>query len=113
MANMSFMLTEPQILARTKTVTRRLGWLKLKVGDELVAIYKGMGLKSGEKVRQLARIRVVSVRREPFRLMRAEPYGSAEANMEGFPDMSGSEFVAMFACDDLTEVTRIEFEYLD
>jgi hypothetical protein len=31
---MSVSLTEPQVRARSKTVTRRLGWLMLKPGDK-------------------------------------------------------------------------------
>ncbi len=45
-------------------------------------------------------------------------YGAAEAAKEGFPGMSGLEFVAMF-CEHMspaegaqTEVTRIEFKYI-
>lgn len=114
---MSFMLTEQQIIDRAKRVTRRLGWLKLKAGDIITACHKCMGLKPGEKVRKLARLRVVSVRREPLSNMLAEPYGSTEAKLEGFPEMSGREFVEMFAshmrCDIRAMITRIEFEYLD
>ena len=43
------MLTKEQILARTKTVTRRLGWWFLKPGDVVWACEKCMGLKKGEK----------------------------------------------------------------
>lgn len=105
---MSFALTEAQLLDGTKTVTRRLGWLSLKPGDELLAVDKCMGLRKGEKSRVLARIRVVSVRREP--LFYANEH---EARAEGFPHMTGGEFVRFFAnsmkCDAMTEVTRIEF----
>ena len=44
-------------------------------------------------------------------------YGDAEATREGFPHMTGSEFVEMFCShmgvDQWQDVTRIEFEYLD
>lgn len=49
--NISFALTTPQFRARTKWVTRRLGWLFLKPGDTLMGVEKGMGLKiNGETV---------------------------------------------------------------
>lgn len=42
---MSCALTIPQVVARTKTVTRRAvdTWATLSVGDELALIEKGMG----------------------------------------------------------------------
>ena len=36
MRNMSFALTTPQIMEGTKTVTRRVGWLRLKPGEKCV-----------------------------------------------------------------------------
>lgn len=48
MRNMSFALTTDQILAGTKTVTRRLGWLRLQPGDHLRPVRKCMGLRPGE-----------------------------------------------------------------
>lgn len=121
MKNISFALTEPQFIARTKTVTRRMGWLKLKAGDELMGVRKGMGLKPGEKIVRLGAIRVVSVRREPLGVMlRAHPrfYGVNECVREGFPGMSPAEFVAMFCashkgCKPESVITRIEYEYLE
>jgi hypothetical protein len=108
---MSFALTEKQLLAGHKTVTRRIGWLRLKAGDELLAVDKCMGLKKGQSPRVLAKLRVVDVRREP--LFYANEH---EARREGFPHMTGGEFVRFFCrsmkCDPTTEVTRIEFEVL-
>ena len=40
---MSVSLTEQQVRARTKTVTRRVGWLMLKPGDRLTLCRKVMG----------------------------------------------------------------------
>lgn len=109
MRRMSFALTERQLLAGHKTVTRRLGWLTLKAGDELLAVDRCMGLKKGQKQRVLAKLRVVDVRREPLGIVT-----EAEARKEGFPDMTGGEFVRFFCrsmkCEPTTEVTRIEFE---
>ena len=115
--NISFALTTEQIKNRTKTVTRRLGWKNLKAGDVLNACVKCMGLKKGEKPERLAQIRVVNVRQEVLENMDVKPYGEIEVAMEGFPHMTGSEFVGMFAenmkCEPSSTVTRIEFEYLD
>lgn len=109
MRRMSFALTESQLLDGSKTVTRRLGWAGLAPGAELLAVNKCMGLKRGETARRLARIRVVSVRREPL----FAACESHEPSREGFPHMTGEEFVRFFCasqrCDPMTEVTRIEF----
>lgn len=109
MRRMSFALTERQLLCGHKTVTRRLGWKTLKAGDELLAVDKCMGLKKGQRQRVLGKLRVVSVRREPVSVA-----NEAEARLEGFPHMTGGEFVRFFCssmkCEPTTEVTRIEFE---
>lgn len=115
--NISFALTTKQIRERTKTVTRRLGWKHLRKGDLLQGVVKGMGLKPGEKPEKLAVIIVTKVEREPLNMMSlAEQYGDREAVREGFPHLSGHEFVGMFTehmkCLPCTEVTRIEFRYL-
>jgi len=121
--NISFMLTRQQIRERTKTVTRRVGWAKLKAGELLQGVEKGMGLKAGEKVVPLATIRVVSARPEALSAMTADvEYGRAECAKEGFGDhpvlRSPSAFVEFFCkshrgCTPDTVVTRIEFEYVD
>lgn len=122
MRNMSFALTTMQILAGTKTVTRRLGWLDLKVGDQLRPVRKCMGLKPGEKLDVLRDpITVVGIRREPLRAMTDDvEYGFRECTLEGFgehPDYRWpSGFVGMFmashrGCTLETVVTRIEFAY--
>lgn len=115
--NISFALTTQQIKDRTKTVTRRQGWLFLKRGEILNACVKCMGLQPGEQIERLGQIRVVDVRREPLDRMHMEKdYGRLEASKEGFPEMTGARFVTMFM-DHMggrpeQEVTRIEFEYL-
>lgn len=123
MRNMSFMLTTAQVRARTKTVTRRLGWWHLKPGDLVRAVEKGMGLKKGEKVVELAVIRIVSVRKEPLRAMTDDTgYGLEECILEGFGEHKmlrwPSEFMPFFCgshkgCTPATEVNRIEFEYVE
>lgn len=118
MKNISFSLTTPQFRAKTKTVTRRLGWLKAKPGDRLMGVEKGMGLKKGEKVVRLGEIEVVSVKREKLGDIRKYPHGgtSGETAREGFPDMLPGDFCAMFGkhndCSEGADVTRIEFKYI-
>lgn len=123
MRNISFMLTTGQIRARTKTVTRRVGWAKLAPGQLLRGVEKCMGLKAGEKVKELAVIRVVSVRREPLMAMTDDlDYGFNECVKEGFGDHHSlrwpTQFVDFFCdshrgCTPATLVTRIEFEYVN
>ncbi len=64
MKNISFALTIPQVISQTKTVTRRTGWLNLKIGERLSAVAKCMGLKKGETIERLGVIEVLDVRRE-------------------------------------------------
>ncbi|OPY78082.1 MAG: hypothetical protein A4E65_02440 [Syntrophorhabdus sp. PtaU1.Bin153] len=124
MRNMSFALTIDQILAGTKTVTRRLGWLWLigKTGVLIQPVRKNMGLKKGEHVLKLRDpIMVVNARREPLRWMEDDTvYGYTECAKEGFgwhPDYKHpSAFINMFCathkgCTPETEITRIEFVY--
>lgn len=114
MRHMSFALTTEQMENRSKTVTRRLRWRHAKPGQVVRPIFKGQGLKKGEKIRYLTcgRIRFVAVRFEP--LYAITP---AEVVREGFPEMSTFEFITMFCqanhCLRVTEVTRIEFVYVD
>lgn len=119
MRNISCALTTPQILAKTKDVTRRMGWLHLKPGDLIQPVKKCMGLKPGEKIEKLGGpVRVLSVRREPLHRITddAKNYGRYECVREGFSDLSPAQFVSMFCathkgCTPGTEITRIEFEY--
>lgn len=117
MRNISFSLTESQFLDGSKTVTRRLGWKFLKPGDRLMGCRKCMGLKPGEQIVRLGEIEVVSVRLEPLNRMAADAsYGQQEAVREGFPQMTGGQFVGMFCKHMKTqpdqEITRIEFRHV-
>lgn len=117
MKNISFSMTIDQFKLRNKTVTRRLGWKNLKHGQLLMGCKKCIGLRSGEKIEKLGIIRVKSVRREPLCSMEVNPvYGKKEALREGFPHLTGQQFVEMFAkalhCDKTSPVTRIEYEYI-
>lgn len=113
---MSFALTTEQVRKQTKTVTRRLGWKTLKVGTLIQPVVKGMGLKKGETVERVGPpIYVVNVYREP--LERLTTAYIDDVRREGFPGMTAEEFVAMFCrhnrCRRETEVTRIEFSYME
>lgn len=111
------MLTTQQVRQRTKTVTRRLGWWNLRTGDLLQACVKCMGLKKGESPELLAVIRVVNVRSERLSDLFHCRYGDSEAKKEGFPELTGKEFVEFFQrhqpVNDEQIVNRIEFEYVD
>lgn len=123
MRNMSFALTTAQVRDRTKTVTRRLGWLFAKEGDLLRPVRKCMGFRPGEKLDVLSDpIRVIGVRREKLSLMTDHvEYGLLECRLEGFghhPQYRWpSAFVGFFCashrgCTPETVITRIWFEYV-
>lgn len=118
MRNMSFSLTTPQFRARTKTVTRRLGWWHLKPGDVVMGVEKGMGLKPGEQIVRLGPIRIVDTRGEELRRMTDdEEYGAREVALEGFQILP-STFVLFFVdshrgCRPDTVINRIAFEYVE
>lgn len=115
---MSVAFTEEAVRRRTKTVTRRKGWLFLKPGDRLTLCRKVMGRKPGEPLVRICDVEVVAVTRHALAglLISADRHG--EVAREGFPGMSPKEFVQRFFIDaqgmsaDDT-VTRIEWRYLD
>lgn len=114
--NMSFSMTTRQIRDQSKSVTRRNGWARAKAGQIVTAIERGQGLKKGEKVVKLCPLLFTSVRRERLDRMITEPeYGRAEVILEGFPELTPEEFVAMYCranhCEPSHVVTRIEFAY--
>lgn len=111
--NMSFALTERQFLDGSKTVTRRMGWEKLRADDVLMGVRKAMGLRGGEKIVRLGLIRVTWVNRE-----RLDGIDQIECKREGFPDMTPEEFIAFFCvshkgCTPATLITRIAFRHLN
>lgn len=112
MRNISFFLTQAQFKDKSKTVTRRLGWKNLTVGTELMGVVKGQGLKPGEKIQKLGKIKVTSVRREQLLKITKD-----DCVAEGFPEMDTIDFGVMFCkhmkCTPFTTITRIEFEYLE
>jgi len=112
MRNISCTLTQKQIWERTKTETRRLGWRHAVAGMCLQFCDKCMGLKKGEKPRQIRKVKLTEVRREPLDAIDQEG-----VDREGFPEMTPAHFVAMFChhmkCKETDEVTVLRFEYLD
>lgn len=119
MRRISFFLTQDQILAKTKTVTRRLGWNWVAPGTLLQPIQKAQGLKAGQQHVLLGGpIRVISIRPERLtELTERLEYGHAEAVLEGFPGWTGQQFVD-FICKQpgvypRRVVNRIEFAYVD
>lgn len=120
---MSCSMTIPAVRARTKRVTRRRvdTWVKLRPGDLLVLIEKGMGLPKGARQVVLDRVVVVDVRVE--RLGEIMNEGQAGVALEGL-DMTPAEFVRFWqqghgyppmpfhaACE--IPCRRIEWQYLD
>ena len=110
---MSVSLTERQVRDRTKTVTRRVGWLMLRAGDHLTLCKKVMGRRSGEELDRIVTVEVTAVRRECLSAITA-----ADVAAEGFLEMTPAEFVSFFCgthkgCLPESEVTRIEWRYLD
>jgi hypothetical protein len=110
--NMSFMLTTAQVRARTKTVTRRVGW-NLKPGEILNACVQCQGLRKGQKIEVITQIRVVRAGGEPLAAITP-----ADVAAEGFPGWSPEEFIVMFlrthkGVRPETVVNRIEFEYVE
>ena len=109
---MSFSTTTDQIRNRTKTVTRRFGWWKIRKGTPLIAVEKYRGVRIADRV-ELAKIIVVSAR-----LVILKNIWRHDLIREGFSYMNRHEFIRMFlkmnrGCHDWTAVMRIEFEYLD
>lgn len=118
----SFFLTADQVKARTKTVTRRLGWFHLKPDTELQACMRARGFRREDR-KELGVIRVTGVRQEPLRKMLDDPgYGLREIAKEGFaghPELGApAAWVEWFCrthpgCTLTTNVTRIRFTYID
>ena len=88
---MAVSLTEPQVRARAKTVTRRAGWRMLRAGDQLTLCRKVMGRRRGEPLERIAAVEVTSVRRESLDAITA-----ADVAAEGFPQMTPAQFMSFF-----------------
>lgn len=109
-------MTTDQVIAETKTVTRRFGWVFLDPGDRIRPVRKSMGLKKGEKIEPLLPagrcIEVVSTRWEPLNAITKH-----ECFLEGFPHLGPSQFVWMiishYGCRADKLINRIVFKYVD
>lgn len=76
---MSVALTTQAVRDRTKTQTRRDGWLRLRAGDQLALCPKYRGVRRADR-ELIAVVDVLSVRREPLRAIKP-----ADVLAEGFP----------------------------
>lgn len=108
---MSMTLTTRQVRNREKSVTRRLNWRHLRVGEVITLCEKVRGRKLGEELVRLANVTVTSVTREPL-----ENITDADVAAEGFPNWSRAEFIKFFCethppATPSTVVTRIEWQY--
>lgn len=108
---MSVALTTEQVRRRHKTVTRRTGWQRLRIGDQVTLCPKVRGRRPGEPLERIVTVDIVSVRRE-----RLDSITADDVVAEGFPDMTPLEFVDFFRSTHQgvsadTEVTRIEWAY--
>lgn len=125
MRNISFSLTTAAVRARQKTVTRRVGWRRLKPGTVLQAVEKSQGLKRGERAVKICQIRVLSTRLErldelvnPQHPEGGLAYGVREMVLEGLPEKTPGQFIHDWVMRyrgvtfSGTVVNRIEFEYL-
>lgn len=125
---MSVSLTEQAVRERRKTVTRRLGWRFLKPGDQLLLVRKAMGRRRKDGTLEplvcLAEVEVVSVRREPLwditddDIARecVDPALCDEVYTDsGLPTPTSwvQWFCEQMGCRPDTEITRIEWRYLD
>lgn len=111
MRNISVAITKEQVRARSKTVTRRKGWLFVKVGELLQPVDRTMGFKRGQRPKKIGGpVRVLNVRRE--RLYHITP---DECAKEGFPELTPDQFIELYCKanggDENQEVTRIEWRY--
>ena len=104
---MSFAKTPRQFQARTKTVTRRDGWLFAKPGDVYTGVEKCQGLRKGERQVVFHDFRVVSTRREPLGAITPE-----DVAREGFPGETPAQFIARYGKPPEHMVTRIEFVHV-
>lgn len=121
---MSVRFTEDAVRERRKTVTRRKGWWRrdgsplVTPGDELRLVRQSMGLRKGETVEEIARVRVVAISREPLRAILADVpvYGRVEMLREGFPGLHPQEFIDRYFTPQgirpEDDITRIQWEYL-
>jgi hypothetical protein len=124
---MSVSLTEPQVVAEVKNVTRRLGWRFIREDEVVTLCRKVMGRRrpdgTVEPLVRLKDVRIVSARPEPLCSItrddviregfgpdyRPEWWADGEWPTEHFIEF----FTRSMKCHRDTVVTRIEWRYLD
>lgn len=106
---MSCFLTVEQVLAETKTATRRLAttWARLKVGDELILVEKAQGLKKGQQQRILKRVVITGVDLVDLFTMTA-----ADCAAEGFPTMEPADFIEWWLAEHKVTATTFASRWL-
>jgi len=109
--NMSFAMTVDQVRNKTKTVTRRFGWDFLQPGDILHAVEKGMGIKKGEKIKRICKIRIIGFRKE-----RLCDITQDDVIKEGFESWDEEDYINLITDQYNVKrevvMNRIEFEYV-
>lgn len=109
---MAVALTEAAVRDRTKTVSRRLGWLFARPGDRLALCVKVMGRRRGEALVRLAAVELVDVRREPLAAITPD-----DVAREGFPGWTARQFIDFYTAamhvPETVTVTRLEWRYLE
>lgn len=108
---MSVAMTEQAVRDRSKTVTRRKGWIFLRPGERITLCRKVMGRRPGEPLVRITDVEVVDIRREPLCAITEDDVAA-----EGFPGMSREEFIRRFFVEaqgigpeDM--ITRIQWVY--
>ena len=102
--------TIPQVVAQTKTETRRLGWKLARPAWRLIVIERNDYRRGGTPV-ALACVELIHTARE--RLCDISPDAVVR---EGFPEMTPREFIAFF-CREMraapdVELTVLRWRYL-
>lgn len=112
---MACSLTTAAVVERRKTVTRRLGWRHLLVGEQLCLVRKAMGRRRPDgTVEPLERLAVVTV--ESVLDVVLGMITPADVEREGFTGWTPEQFVAMFVAShkgahEASVVKRISWTY--
>jgi hypothetical protein len=108
---LSVSYTTQAVRERRKTVTRRLGWGFVSVGDRLTLCAKVMGRKPGEPIDRITDVEVIGVRRE-----RLDAITQDDVAREGY-GMDREDWIRWYAdtfhLRPSDPVTRIEWRYLE
>jgi hypothetical protein len=102
----------------TKSVTRRAGWKRARVGQRLRVVEQGQGLRKGERMKTLGYIELTNVRSERLSCLTDNTeYGTQELILEGFPNLTPEQFIGIL-CEHShigpnTVVKRLEFKRIE